>query len=98
MIPTRLVYRAWHTPGMIWAQVGTRFSSSWEEEYPKGEVVGRKEYLLKNYLCTVFSTTPPFGHPSSQEEGNEVTLVYNSANSTPLPTGEGLGERLVPLK
>ena len=45
----------------------TQFSSSGEEEYPKGEVVA----------TTTNATTPAVGHPSSPEEGNLDTHSVN---------------------
>ncbi len=45
-----------------------RLSSSREEEYPKGEVVGRKRYLFIGNLFTYHPVTAC--HPSSPEEGS----------------------------
>ncbi len=45
---------------------------------PEGGGGRKKRIPLKDYFCIVLSTTPPFGHPSSQEEGNGVTLQISS--------------------
>jgi hypothetical protein len=37
---------------------------------PEGGGGRKKKIPLRDCSCIMFSTTPPFGHPSSQEEGN----------------------------
>ena len=45
----------------------------------RGEVVGKNNtYESSVYGISFSPTTPPFGHPSSQEEGNGDALVYSS--------------------
>ncbi len=40
----------------------SQFSSSWEEEYPQGEVVGEKEFLkcMINRYFIVYLPPPPY--------------------------------------
>ena len=53
----------------------TYFSSSGEEEYPKGEVVAAKApvnevlKITEKRAFVAAATTPAVGHPSSPEEG-----------------------------
>ena len=57
----------------------TQFSSSGEEEYPKGEVVATlsSKNLSANNTPVSAATTPAVGHPSSPEEGNLDTRSVN---------------------
>ena len=50
----------------------TGFSSSREEEYPKGEVVGQT--FIKQVIIRYHPVTSC--HPSSPEEGNQVTAAH----------------------
>ena len=57
----------------------TDFSSSGEEEYPKGEVVATTQNAnsQKDIALVAAATTPAVGHPSSPEEGNLDTSRVN---------------------
>ena len=63
----------------------THFSSSGEEEYPKGEVVAASRNATDtqgNIASVAAATTPAVGHPSSPEEGNLDTSRVNQNLNT----------------
>ena len=66
----------------------TDFSSSGEEEYPKGEVVATTQDAdsQTDIAPVAAATTPPVGHPSSPEEGNLDTA--GSATFKGIPYSE----------
>ena len=63
----------------------TQFSSSWEEEYPKGEVVGRK-YSFERIISSVLCSLPPrpLGTPPPRRRGMEI-VYFKNGNKSSIP-------------